>query len=102
VDKNKKIILTLFGYLISVTLLVAVFKDTNFEKIFEQLKKNGAHIPDRTEDLFLTIEECVNELSPVVLHNSISWNRCTDFIQNIWQFNFNLSNNYAATFYFKP
>jgi uncharacterized membrane protein len=55
VDKNKKIILTLFGYLISVTLLVAVFKDTNFEKIFEQLKKNGAHIPDRTEDLFLTI-----------------------------------------------
>ena len=56
VDKNKKIILTLFRYLISVTLLVVLFKDTNFEKIFEQLKKNGAHIPDRTEDLFLTME----------------------------------------------
>jgi len=38
-DKNKKIILTLFGYLISVSLLVVVFKDTNFEKIFEYLKK---------------------------------------------------------------
>jgi len=35
VDKNKKIILTLFRYLISVTLLVVLFKDTNFEKIFE-------------------------------------------------------------------
>ena len=39
VDRNKKIILTLFGYLISVFLLVVVFKDTNFEKIFEYLKK---------------------------------------------------------------
>ncbi|MDP7623307.1 MAG: hypothetical protein QF436_04310, partial [Candidatus Woesearchaeota archaeon] len=39
VDKNKKIILTLFRYLISVTLLVVLFKDTNFEKVFEYLKK---------------------------------------------------------------
>ena len=38
-DKNKKIILTLFGYLISASLLVVVFKDANFEKIFEYLKK---------------------------------------------------------------
>ena len=38
-DKNKKIILTLFGYLISVSLLVVVFKDTNFGKILEYLKK---------------------------------------------------------------
>ena len=37
--KNKKVILTLFGYLISVSLLVVVFKDTNFEKVFEYLKK---------------------------------------------------------------
>ncbi len=38
-NKNKKIILTLFGYLISVSLLVIVFKDTNFEKVFEYLKE---------------------------------------------------------------
>ena len=38
-NKNKKIILTLFGYLISVSLLVVVFKDTNFGKILEYLKK---------------------------------------------------------------
>ena len=38
-NRNKKIALTLFGYLISVSLLVVVFKDTNFEKIFEYLKK---------------------------------------------------------------
>ena len=37
--KNKKIILTLFGYLISLSLLVIVFKDTNFERVFEYLKK---------------------------------------------------------------
>ena len=37
--ENKKVILTLFGYLISVSLLVVVFKDTNFEKVFEYLKK---------------------------------------------------------------
>ena len=38
-DKNKKIILTLFGYLISASLLVVIFKDINFEKVFEYLKK---------------------------------------------------------------
>ena len=37
--KNKKIILTLFGYLVSLSLLVIVFKDTNFERVFEYLKK---------------------------------------------------------------
>mgnify|MGYP003328492568 CR=1 FL=1 len=39
--KNKKIILTLFGYLVSLSLLVIVFKDTNFERVFEYLKKVG-------------------------------------------------------------
>jgi len=38
-NKNKKIILTLFGYLVSLSLLVIVFKDTNFDKVFEYLKK---------------------------------------------------------------
>ena len=38
-NKNKKIILTIFGYLISLSLLVIVFKDTNFERVFEYLKK---------------------------------------------------------------
>jgi len=38
-DKNKKVILTIFGYLVSLSLLVIVFKDTNFEKVFEYLKK---------------------------------------------------------------
>ena len=38
-NKNWKVILTLFGYLMSVSLLVIVFKDTNFEKVFEYLKE---------------------------------------------------------------
>ena len=38
-NKNKKIILTLFGYLISISLLIIIFKDTNFERVFEYLKK---------------------------------------------------------------
>ena len=38
-DKNKKVILTIFGYLVSLSLLVIVFKDTNFYKVFEYLKK---------------------------------------------------------------
>jgi len=38
-NKNKKIILTLFGYLISISLIIIIFKDTNFEKVFEYLKK---------------------------------------------------------------
>ncbi len=38
-DKNKKAILTIFGYLVSLSLLVIVFKDTNFERVFEYLKK---------------------------------------------------------------
>ena len=38
-NKNKKVILTLLGYLISISLLVIIFKDTNFEKVFEYLKK---------------------------------------------------------------
>jgi len=38
-NKNKKIILTIFGYLISLSLLVIIFKDTNFERVFEYLKK---------------------------------------------------------------
>ena len=37
--KNKKVILTLFGYLISLSLLIIIFKDTNFERVFEYLKK---------------------------------------------------------------
>ena len=37
--KNKKVVLTLFGYLISLSLLIVVFKDTNFERVFEYLKK---------------------------------------------------------------
>ena len=37
--KNKKIILTLFGYLVSLFLLIIVFKDPNFERVFEYLKK---------------------------------------------------------------
>ena len=37
--KNKKVILTLFGYLISLSLLITVFNDTNFKKVFEYLKK---------------------------------------------------------------
>ena len=35
--KNKKIVLILFGYLISLSLLVITFKDTNFKKVFEYL-----------------------------------------------------------------
>ncbi len=38
-DKNKKVILIIFGYLLSLSLLVIVFKDTNFERVFEYLKK---------------------------------------------------------------
>ena len=38
-DKNKKVILTIFGYLVSLSLLVIVFKDTNFERVFGYLKK---------------------------------------------------------------
>ena len=38
-NKSKKIILTIFGYLISLSLLVIIFKDTNFERVFEYLKK---------------------------------------------------------------
>ncbi len=38
-DKNKKIILTIFGYLVSLSLLIIVFKDTNFDKVFEYLKR---------------------------------------------------------------
>ena len=38
-NKSKKIILTIFGYLVSLSLLVIVFKDTNFERVFEYLKK---------------------------------------------------------------
>jgi len=38
-SKNKKAILSLLGYLISLSLLVIVFKDTNFNKTFEYLKK---------------------------------------------------------------
>ena len=34
-NKNKKIILTLLGYLISLSLLVITFKDTNFKKVFD-------------------------------------------------------------------
>ena len=37
--KNKKVVLTIFGYLISLSLLIIVFKDTNFERVFEYLKK---------------------------------------------------------------
>ena len=37
--ENKKVILTLFGYLISLSLLVIVFKDTNFGKVFEYFNK---------------------------------------------------------------
>ena len=37
--KNKKVVLTLFGYLISLSLLIIIFKDTNFERVFEYLKK---------------------------------------------------------------
>ena len=36
---NKKVILTIFGYLVSLSLLVIVFKDTNFERVFGYLKK---------------------------------------------------------------
>ena len=38
-DKNKIVILTIFGYLISLSLLVIVFKDTNFERVLGYLKK---------------------------------------------------------------
>ena len=38
-NKSKKIILTIFGYLVSLSLLVIVFKDTNFERVFGYLKK---------------------------------------------------------------
>ena len=38
-ERNKKIVLTLFGYLISLFLLVITFKDTNFKKVFEYLKE---------------------------------------------------------------
>ena len=38
-NKNKKVILTIFGYLVSLSLLVIVFKDTNFERVFGYLKK---------------------------------------------------------------
>ena len=38
-DRNKKVILTIFGYLVSLSLLVIVFKDINFDKVFEYLKK---------------------------------------------------------------
>ena len=38
-NKNKKTILTLFGYLISISLLIIIFKDINFERVFEYLKK---------------------------------------------------------------
>jgi len=38
-NKNKKVILIIFGYLVSLSLLVIVFKDTNFERVFEYLKK---------------------------------------------------------------
>lgn len=38
-ERNKKIVLTLFGYLISIFLLVITFKDTNFKKVFEYLKE---------------------------------------------------------------
>ena len=37
--KNKKVVLTIFGYLISLSLLVIIFKDTNFERVFGYLKK---------------------------------------------------------------
>ena len=36
-ERNKKIVLALFGYLISIFLLVITFKDTNFKKVFEYL-----------------------------------------------------------------
>ena len=38
-ERNKKIVLALFGYLISIFLLVITFKDTNFKKVFEYLKE---------------------------------------------------------------
>ncbi len=38
-DKNKKVILIIFGYLLSLSLLVIVFKDINFERVFGYLKK---------------------------------------------------------------
>ena len=38
-NKNQKVILALFGYLISISLLIIIFKDTNFERVFEYLKK---------------------------------------------------------------
>ena len=38
-NKNKKIVLTLLGYLISLSLLVITFKDTNFKKVFDYLKE---------------------------------------------------------------
>ena len=37
--KMKKFILTIFGYLISLSLLIIIFKDTNFERVFHYLKK---------------------------------------------------------------
>ena len=38
-ERNKKIVLALFGYLISIFLLVITFKDANFKKVFEYLKE---------------------------------------------------------------
>jgi len=38
-NKNKKIILTLLGYLVSLSLLVITFKDTNFKKVFDYLRE---------------------------------------------------------------
>ena len=38
-NRNKKFFLTLFGYLISIFLLVITFKDTNFKKVFEYLSE---------------------------------------------------------------
>ena len=38
-NKNKKVILIIFGYLVSLSLLAIVFKDTNFGRVFGYLKK---------------------------------------------------------------
>jgi len=38
-NRNKKFFLTLFGYLISIFLLVITFKGTNFKKVFEYLSE---------------------------------------------------------------
>ena len=38
-NKNKKIILTLLGYLISLSLLIVTFKDISFKKVVDYLRE---------------------------------------------------------------